>query len=193
MRDIYIFLLMALISSCGKAPSMPEPEMHQSAPTPLIGKSSSEIMDLKYNNQIYLNCSIRVNSQLMDTFSWPISSESSMMKFLNYKSGQRETIIAVRLKGKLEFLDRLSHVSETNKEYDMDYTPVIKISFKRAAKEALSNGSIHEKYTFTDRKLFENIEGTLFSIVSEDIHEELRCSLKTIIKPQYKHHWKVIR
>lgn len=48
MNKLSLMLVLALVS-CGKAPSLPE-STRQSVAVPLAGKSTSEVLNLKYSN-----------------------------------------------------------------------------------------------------------------------------------------------
>lgn len=200
MNKLNILLLLAIVS-CGKAPSMPEAQKKQAA-SPLTGKTNAEILNLKYNNQIDLECEIRVqkgqrvdlSKEPTDKFSWNIPGELSLLRVLNYKIDNKELIIVVKLASLLEFKDRLTHVNERKQEFYMQHTPVMSISFRRASKTILTNGSVHNRDSFEDQELFENIPSRLYTMTSVDrddehVTEDVRCTLLTKINPAYADQW----
>jgi hypothetical protein len=67
MKLLFTALVLALISSCGKAPTMPQGHQGKSSEN-LTGKSDSEILGLKYNHQIHLACAVYVQETPVDQF-----------------------------------------------------------------------------------------------------------------------------
>lgn len=204
MNKLSLMLVLALVS-CGKAPSLPE-STRQRVAVPLTGKSTSEVLNLKYSNQVALNCEVRVqqgekinlNAAPVDRFSWDIPSELSVLRMLSYKIGNKETIVVVRLSKPIEIIEDLTHVSERKQEFYLQYSPALTISYRRAAKTILTNGSVHDRQYFSDTKLYENIEGRLFTMTSEDSNDELvtedvRCMLTTKFNPGYTDQWTRIK
>ena len=197
-------LLFSLIASCGKAPTMSGPNEGKSS-NPLNGKTNSEILTLKYNNQVDLNCVVRVqkgrtvdlNTKPVDEFTWQLTSELSMMRVLNYKIADRETILVMRLAAGIQFQDILTHVAENRVEYFMEFTPVQKVLFRRAPKSILSNGSVHDRSTFTGTSLFENVETRLYTMTTERddevVTEDVRCKLVTRPNRAYRDQWRIVK
>lgn len=200
MQKLILVMLLILTASCGKAPSLPNPNQGKTV-SPLVGKSNEEILALKYNNQLDLKCEVRVqkggkvdlNKEPTDQFVWNVPGELSLLRVLNYKIGKKETILVVRLSKLLEFHDSLTHVNERKQEFYLQHTPVLTIAYRRAAKSILSNGSVHELDTFSNKPIFENVESRLFTMTSEVnnefVTEDVRCSLVTKINPDYQDQW----
>src|SRR5665648_552855 len=142
MPLLYIILLSLFFTSCGKAPSMPEYYFGKSSES-LVGKSSGEIVDLKYNQNISLNCSVYVQNKLVDQFDWQVLNNRKNFKFLNYQVHEEEMVIAVKLSEDLSFLANYTHVSESGSEYYMEQSPTLTISFQRGKRDILQNGNVH--------------------------------------------------
>lgn len=205
MTKLSLALLFVLAAACGKAPEMKTPNQGKSA-EPLIGKTNSEIMSLKYNNDINLDCEIRVkkgftvdlSEKPADTFTWYIPGELSMMRVLNYKFGKSENVVVIRLADNLKFVDNQTVIAEDRKEYYLEHSPILTISFRRDSRTILSDGSVHERLRYKSTKLFENIQSRVFTVTNEDnegnmVTEDLRCMLRTKIKSPYKYQWKQVR
>ncbi|MFP5387385.1 MAG: hypothetical protein ACLGHN_15010 [Bacteriovoracia bacterium] len=204
MIKISLLLLIAcFVGSCGKAPSM-KPYQSSSA-YPLTGKSNQEIFKLKYDNRLYLNCRIRVsNGQKVritngfaDEFTWNILGELSLLRVLNYLMDD-EMVIVVRMAEIIKVEDQLSHRGEDGREYYMEHSPVLKILYRRASKNILSNGSVHDLTTYQEATLYENVETRLFEMTTEKedgslVTEDLNCMLKTKANPEYGFQWKVVK
>jgi hypothetical protein len=197
MKFLSFAVMLILILSCGKAPSIPESYEEKRA-EPLAGKSDNEILRLKYNHLVYLDCALYVQGKQVDQFQWDVVREGSLLRVLNYKLGDRDTIVGVKVKHQLTFLDSHTHINELKNEYYMEHSPVLHVSFRRAANSILRDGSIHDRQSFSERALYENIETSLFTLVTDDkdyghITEELRCELKTVMGPLYRHQWKRVK
>lgn len=205
MTKLSLALIFILISACGKAPEMKTPVQGKQAES-LTGKSNSEIISLKYNNKINLDCEVRVNKgssidlsrPATDSFSWDIPGELSLMRMLNFRLGNTDTVVVVRIAEGLKFLDFNSHTDEKQNEYYMEHTPVLTISFRHDSKSILLNGEVHDLSSYKSVKLVENVESRIFTTRSEDndgnrITEDFRCTLKTKINPAYKDQWKKVR
>jgi len=205
MTKLSLALLFVITAACGKAPEMKTPNEGRFADS-LVGKTNSEIMSLKYNNNINLDCVIRVkkgftvdlSEKPVDTFTWFIPGELSMMRVLNYKIGNSDTVVVVRLADNLKFVDNQIVMTEDRKEYYLEHTPVLTISYRRDSRSILTNGTVHERMRFTNTKLFENIESRIFTLTNEDndgkmVTEDLRCTLRTKINPAYSYQWKRVR
>lgn len=205
MTKLSLALLFVLAAACGKAPEMKTPNEGRFADS-LVGKTNSEIMSLKYNNNINLDCVIRVkngytvdlNEKPVDSFTWYIPGELSMMRVLNYRIGKSDTVIVVRLAEGLNFVDNHTVITENRKEYYLEHSPVLTISYRRDARTILTDGTVHERMRFTNKKLFENIESRIFTLTNEDndgkmVTEDLRCTLRTKINPVYNYQWKQVR
>lgn len=205
MTKLSLALLFVFAAACGKAPEMMTPNEGRFAES-LTGKTNAEIMSLKYDNEIYLDCEVRVkkgmtidlNEKPVDSFSWYISGELSMMRVLNYKVDNTDTVVVVRLASDLKFIDTQIVLTEDKQEYYLEHTPAITISYRRDSRSILSDGSVHERMRFTDERLFENIKTRIFTLTNEDdegkmVTEDLRCTLRTKIKPAYLNQWKRVR
>jgi hypothetical protein len=205
MTKLSLALLFILTAACGKAPSMKVPAEGKHG-EPLVGKSNAEILNLKYNNKISLDCVIRVkkgpsidlNASPTDSFSWDIPGELSIMRVLNFKLGNTDTVVVVKLADNIKFIDNQTVIDEKQHEYFMEHSPVLTIAFRRDSKTILSNGSVHEQFKFKNVKLSENVETRIFTMTSEDndgneLTEDFRCTLKTKINPAYQYQWKLIR
>jgi hypothetical protein len=80
----------------------------------------------------------------------------------------------------------------------MEHTPVLKILYRKASKDILSDGSVHDLTTYQKATLYENVETRLFEITSERddgslVTEDLNCMLQTKTKPEYDFQWKVVK
>lgn len=204
MKKLSLALLFTLVISCGKAPSDSNPAYGKYAET-LTGKSNEEILKLKYGNKIDLKCAVRVqdgrivrmSAKPVEEMVWQLTSELSLLRVLNFKVGNKETIIVIRLSKPLNFLQSLNHTAENRREYYMEHTPVQKILYRRASKKILSDGSVHERGTFFEHTLYENVESRLYTMTTfEDnrpVTEDVRCTLLTNINPQYSNQWQIIR
>jgi hypothetical protein len=117
-----LLLTSLLITACGKAPSMDaytSKSVHS-----LTGKSKEEILRLKYNNRISLNCKIRlsngqkvyIKNGFADEFTWSLTEELSMLRVLNYLTDD-EMVIVVKMADKVKIEDQLSHRGENGREY----------------------------------------------------------------------------
>jgi hypothetical protein len=200
MLKMTLVTLLILAAACGKAPSMPKSKNEKSV-SPLNGKTTGEILDLKYNNQINLNCELRVQKGVKvdlskaptDEFSWRILGDVSVLRFLNYKIGNKELIVAFKVVSTVQILDQLTHVNEKKQEFFLQYSPVLRVEFRRAAKSTLSNGSIHNRDSFEDVKLYENIQSRFYTMTSQEkdevVTEDVRCTLQTKINPAYTDQW----
>lgn len=198
MNKLSILLLVFI--GCGKAPSLPEPTQGKTF-SPLNGKSTAEILDLKYNNQIDLKCELRVQEgervdlsiKPTDEFIWSIPGDKTVLRLLNYKIGKRELIVAFKLASTIKFMNNLTHVNENKQEFFLQYSPVVTVDFRRAAKSILSNGAIHNRDSFEDLDLYENIPSRLFTMTTEEndevVTEDVRCTLMTKINPAYADQW----
>lgn len=198
MKIVVIFL--ALITSCGKAPSMPKGTNEKSG-LPLNGRTNSEILDLKYNNKINLKCELRVQEgekvdlslSPTDEFTWSILGDVSSMRFLNYKIDKKELIIVVKVISNLKFLSSMTHINEKKQEFYLQYSPILTIDYRRASKKILTNGTIHNRDSFDSIDLFENIPTRIFTMTTEEydevVTEDVRCTLMTNINPDYADQW----
>ncbi len=198
MNKLSILLLVFI--GCGKAPSLPEPTQGKTF-SPLNGKTTAEILDLKYNNQIDLQCELRVqeghkvdlSKAPTDQFVWSIPGDVSGFRFLNYKIGNKELIVAFKVESTLKFMNSLTHVNERKQEFYLQYSPVLTVDFRRAARTTLSNGTIHNRDSFEYVDLYENIQTRLFTMTSEGndevVTEDVRCTLMTKINPAYADQW----
>lgn len=199
MNKLSILLVLAFIS-CGKAPSLPEPTKGRSF-SPLTGKSKAEILDLKYNNDIDLKCELRLQEGKKvdltkaptDEFVWKITSELSALRILNYKIGNKELIIVVKVTSDLKISENLTHVNERKQEFHLQYSPVLTVNFRRALKTILTNGSVHHRDSFESVDLYENIPSRLLTMTTEEydevVTEDVRCTLVTKINPAYADQW----
>lgn len=199
MNKLSLLLVFAFIS-CGKAPSLPEPTKQRTV-SPLTGKTKNEILNLKYNNDIDLKCELRVqegekvdhSKAPTDEFVWKISSELSALRLLNYKIGNQELIIVVKLATDLKITENLIHVNDRKQEFHLQYSPVLTINFRRAAKTVLTNGTVHHRDSFESVDLYENIPSRLLTMTTEQddevVTEDVRCTLVTKIHPDYADQW----
>lgn len=201
MLKLTLVMLLILVAACGKAPSMPDADKKVSV-SPLNGKTNEEILTLKYNNQLDLLCEIRVQkgSQVdltkdpTDKFIWNIPGELSLLRVLNYKIDNKETIVVVRMGGPFEFKESLTHINERKQEFYMQHTPVMGIRFRRASKTILTNGSVHQRDSYEEHELYENIPSRLYTMTTidrddEPVTEDVRCTLMTKINPAYTDQW----
>lgn len=198
MNKLSILLLVFI--GCGKAPSLPEPTQGKTF-SPLTGKTTAEILDLKYNNQIDLQCELRVQAgdkvdlskAPTDQFVWSIPGDVSGFRFLNYKIGNKELIVAFKVESTLKIMNSLTHVNERKQEFYLQYSPVLTVDFRRAARTTLSNGTIHNRDSFEYINLYENIQTRLFTMTSEEndevVTEDVRCTLMTKINLAYADQW----
>ena len=204
MTKLGLASLFILITACGKAPEMKTPNEGKSA-QPLEGKTNSEIIAEKYS-KISLDCSVRVkkgpaidlNADPTDSFSWELPGVQSGMKVLNFRQGNIDTIVVVKITEALKFVDTNSVVDEKQNEYFMEHSPVVTVSFRHDSKKILVNGQVHDSFRFKNAKLSENVETRFFTITSEDndrnqITEDFRCTLNTKMNPAYAHQWKKVR
>lgn len=205
MTKLSLALIFILISACGKAPEMKIPTEGKSADS-LVGKSKSEILNIKYNNNIFLDCAVRVkqgptidlSSAPTDSFTWDITHELSILRMLSFRLGNIDTVVVVRLASAVEIKDYITYVDEKQNEYVMEHSPVMTIAFRRDSKSILTNGGVHELSKFKTVKLHENVETRIFTMSTEDndeneLTEDFRCTLRTKINPAYKDQWKRIR
>ena len=205
MKKLSLALLLILISACGKAPEMKTPSEGKSSES-LSGKSKEEILKIKYNNQVNLECSVRVkkgsvidlSAPATDSFSWDILHELSMMRVLNFRLGNTDTVVVVKLAEALKIVDYQTVIDERQNEYFMEHSPELTISYRHDSKSILTNGSIHETFKFRNVKLSENVETRIFTMTSEDndeneITEDFRCTLRTRIQKPYQFQWKKVR
>lgn len=205
MTKLSLALLFVITAACGKAPEMKTPTEGRFADS-LVGKTKSEIMSLKYNNNINLDCEIRVkkgfsvdlSEKPVDTFTWYIPGELSMMRVLNYKFGNSDNVVVIRLAEGLQFVDNQTLITEDKKEYYFEHTPILTISFRRDSRSILTNGSVHERLRYSNTKLYENVTSRVFTLTNEDndgnmVTEDLRCTLRTKINSAYKDQWKRVR
>lgn len=200
MLKLTLVTLLILVTACGKAPSMPKSKNEKSV-SPLTGKTTAEILDLKYNNQIDLKCELRVqkgdkvnlSKVPTDEFIWRIPGDVSVMRFLNYKIGKKELIVAFKVTSTIRIVDSLTHTNEKKQEFYLQYTPVLNVDFRRASKTTLTDGSIHNRDSFEDLDLFENIPSRLYTMTTEEndevVTEDVRCTLLTEINPAYADQW----
>jgi hypothetical protein len=206
MNVIGLLLLMILSFGCGKAPEMKDYSRSGKSFEALSGKSKEEIFLLKYNNQVNLNCEIRVNRgqkiqvniDPADTLSWNLPSELSVMRIMNYRVGDKYFVVVVKLDGPIKIVDRVNYTADDLTEYYMEHTPVVKILYKRAERKALSDGSIHQPGAFSEALLYENVQFHLFTKTSKSdedkfVTEELHCKLAAKAHPHYVHQWKLIK
>lgn len=205
MTKLSLALLFILVSACGKAPEMKIPAQGKTSES-LVGKSKAEILTLKYDNHINLDCAVRVKKgptidlslPPTDSFSWDITHELSVMRMLSFRLGNMDTVVVVKLASPIELLEYNTHIDEKRNEYVMEHSPSLSIAFRHDSKTILSNGSVHDQLKFTAVKLFENVETRIFTVTTEDkdeneITEDFRCTLRTKINPAYKDQWKKIR
>lgn len=205
MTKLSLALLFILISACGKAPEMKIPTEGKTSES-LVGKSKSEILTLKYDNKITLDCAVRVKKgpsidlslPPTDSFTWDITNELSVMRMLNFRIGNMDTVVVVKLVSPIELVEYNTHIDEKQNEYVMEHSPVLTIAFRNDSKTILSNGSVHDTFKYKTIKLFENVESRIFTLTTEDndenqITEDFRCTLRTKINPAYKDQWKKIR
>lgn len=193
-------LLLLVFIGCGKAPSLPEPTQGKTF-SPLTGKTTAEILDLKYNNQIDLQCELRVqegdkvdlSKAPTDQFVWRISGDVSGFRLLNYKIGNKELIVAFKIESTVKIRGNHTHVNERKQEFYLQYSPVLTVDFRRAARTTLSNGTIHNRDSFEYLDLYENIQTRLFTMTSEGndevVTEDVRCTLMTKMNPAYADQW----
>jgi hypothetical protein len=190
---------------CGKAPEM---DNYSYAPivSPLNDKSNSDILTLKYNNRIDFKCEVRVQKgevidlgeKPIDQIIWQSSDDLSLFRLLSYKVGSKETKIIIKTEKPLEIIYLDPYVDENQHEFFLEYSPAAKISFTRASTTILRDGSVHEKQSFSERTLYENIESRLITETSsfkneEPVTEDIRCMLMTKINPGYEYQWKRIK
>lgn len=206
MKFLSILMLLVLMS-CGKAPEMktPEPRTRKNFET-LSGKEQKEILSLKYNNNIQLQCTLRVSDGTkinfsedpVDTLAWDMPGESSLLKIMHFQLGPDPYVIVVKITEPLKILDHLTYSSPDGREYFMEHTPMLKIQYRRGPKSILTNGSVHEREAFTPVSLFENVEARLEhrSTEADDeklVTEDFRCTLATTISSPYLSQWKIIK
>ncbi len=209
MKLISVFLFIVLLAGCGKAPKMKDysglqPKSSKSAES-LMNKSQEEILRLKYNNKIQLNCVLRVSDggkinfsdDPTDTLIWDIPDELTKLRIMNFHLGKDPFVIVVRMAAPMKIMDQLSFTALDQREYFMEHSPVLKINYRRAPKSILTNGSVHDKETFSVVNLYENVETRLENRITETddklVSEDLRCTLKTRINLAYKDQWKLVK
>lgn len=76
----------------------------------------------------------------------------------------------------------------------MQHTPVMGIRFRRASKTILTNGSVHQRDSYEEHVLYENIPSRLYTMTTidrddEPVTEDVRCTLMTKINPAYTDQW----
>lgn len=206
MKLFSTFALLILMS-CGKAPEMKMPEAREKKVfETLTNKDSNEVLALKYNNKIQLNCTLRVsegnkinfNANPADTLSWDMPGDMSVMKILRFNLGTEPHVVVVRIAEPLKIADQLSYTSPDLREYYMEHTPTLKISYRRGPTSILTSGSVHQSEAFKEIALYENVEARLeqrLSKTEDDIlmAEDFRCTLATKINTPYLHQWKIVK
>lgn len=206
MKLLGILMLMILMS-CGKAPEMKMPEAREKKVfETLTNKNPDEVLSLKYNNKIQLNCTLRVsegnkinfNADPADTLSWDMPGNTSVLKILRFHLGTDPYVIVLRIAEPLKIVDQLSYTSPDLREYYMEHTPTLKIQYRRGPTSILTSGSVHQKEAFKEVSLYENIEERLEQRLSKTddeilMAEDFRCTLATRINSPYLHQWKIVK
>lgn len=198
-----VFLLLVLLG-CGKAPEMPE--YQQKSKEALEGKTEEEIKEIKYAETFRVQCSLRavkgdmidLKADPTDKFDWILNEdEMSLMRVLNYKIGEQEMAVVVKISKKPELQDVVNYKTPDQKEYYLENSPVVKITYRRGPKKMLTNGSVHDRNAYSEVTLYENIEESIFTFGSEvDDHvesEDFRCKLVTKINPNFSDQWKRVK
>lgn len=204
---LFCTLLLLMLMSCGKAPEMkmPEPREKKLFET-LSQKEPEDVLSLKYNNKVQLNCSVRVSEgnkinfsdDPADTLSWDMPGDKSVMKILRFYLGTEPFVIVLKIAEPLKILEHLSYTSPDLREYFMEHTPTVKIQYRRGPTSILTSGSVHQREAFKEVSLYENIETRLEqrqSKTDDDIlmAEDFRCMLTTEINKPYQHQWKIVK
>jgi hypothetical protein len=200
MNLISTISLLALIVSCGQYDTVKKPKTSRKVES-LEGRTNDEILKMKYGYDIKLNCVLRIQEgRVIDenrlpsaTFTWDILHELSLNRTLNYSLHNTNYIMVVALKAPLEFLDSLTHIDENNNEYYMEHSPKLLIAFGGTARSTYYSGWTRDNMN-SEHVLYENIESPLYIKTTEQdgqkpVTEEVRCILKTKIKPGYENQW----
>lgn len=203
MKALILPGLAILLSGCGKAPQYDY--VNRTVMDPLIGLPSDEIIKKKYDGPPTLICDVRVQEgdvmNLMiapvETMTWTIDELTTLKKFLNYSLGSKSYLVAFRMEDPIEFVDEVS-IMRNGHEFQMQNSPVLKLYYRRGLRSMLSNGSVHDLRTYTKITLNENVTTPLFTLTTETLKRELitedvRCTLKTKLRAQYRDQWKIIR
>lgn len=194
MKRPYTLALLALMAACGKAPQENSPgpstpPKTDTMRTPMTISSETEEVKKKYVKPFRFHCQVRIDQELKDQFEWENPSETHLYKILNYKLRDKEMAFIFRLNEQIVFKDVVSFTDEHRKEYFMENTPVLGISYRRDLKKILNNGEIHQREKFNHLKFYENIPTTVFV----SFEESVTCTLKTEITQGFEHQWMIVR
>lgn len=174
--------LLLLITACGKAPEMKyasgQPEKNALV---LYDRSASEILKIKYNNQVTLHCSL-VSSDLptVEIF-WDLPLDSGVYKILNGS----KNLYAIKLVSPLRIEEEVYYTDENQQAYHMQFSPALSIAYFKGDKNILRSGEIHKEKDYIEVKLHENVQTTL----DKNQQEQLTCKLQTVIAPAYSDQW----
>ena len=207
MPFVSFVMLLALVISCGKAPNdnKVKPTLRTSVNEPLRGRTKEEILKLKYNGNITLYCALRaqpgitldITASPTSEFYWDLPSDLSQFKILSYRVGGKDFMTAIKLTRAMEFPSVQNYTDENFREYYMENSPILPIAYKRLPKTALSDGTIQQRMGYTTATLRERVETRLFTKVVESNHGEyvidVRCTLQTIIQPEYALQWMLVK
>lgn len=197
----FLLLMAVFVLGCGKAPDMPEYYYSGN----LSAKSMDEVVAIKYTGPFILNCAIRTfNDNVIktmndpiDSFDWELTGDFSLKRVLHYRVGDQKMVVVVKIAEVPKIVPFVNVTTETKKEYYMENSPVLKIKYRRAPGRILLDGTIHDENAYKEVTLYENVDERIFSIASEVdediVTDDLRCTLKTGIKPVYSKEWQQLK
>jgi hypothetical protein len=176
-----ILLLFILLASCGPASMLPSLEEEQT----LYDKKPAEIMFIKYNNDVTLDCSIALDGRVVNSFIWRLAEGHSQTQLLDFYLGRNNLTVVFQVE-KLEFPERVTVETHDGKAWDMEHSPTLELSFKRVTREQALRG----EGTSRSIKLYENISTLLYTRQSEhlgrQVQEQLSCIIRTKARTAYR-------
>jgi hypothetical protein len=195
-----IFLI--LLAGCGKAPDNP------AGPT-IQGRSlekltTEEVLSIKYLIPPELKCvlhiqpgqNINLNVDPIDEFVWPVQGKAKVYRFLNFGRLASNELIVIKAGPELTVHERLSFVNFDGSDYEMEFSPTMKLMYRRVEKNSLRNGAL-ARMTFHTVTLHENVEQPLYRATTRNgpryLTEDVRCVLSTKPRAAYKNQWRRIR
>lgn len=202
--SIFSLLLIALYGCGNAAHTLPMPMSKQSES--LNGLSAAQIIKLKYTDGVKLQCSIWVQEgreidatkTATDGFSIEVDNNLknfNMLEIIKGMQGEFAGRLIVKQASVLEIIPNLGNIEDVDgKVYQMEYTPVVNVTYFRTNLKSLTDGSITDSSFMYNVIINENIHTRVYKTIFDKdptvapITEEMRCMLKTNIRPEYSNH-----
>jgi hypothetical protein len=189
MKFIPSLAVLAVLVACGPAPELKRrqfssgPEMLKDGRVNLDNKTPAEVLKIKYNNDVRLECEFKagrpdklLSDLIPEKKSWVLEAGSNKAQTIEIDVEDRH--LEVEISPVLSIFGKYNVPEKLGVSYKLEHTPVVDLTLRPM------DNNIQKDVTSI--RVFENILSESLVFNFDGMINLLSCSLNTVIAPKYE-------